>query len=81
MGRGRRKMITSHVTELPSSTAFLDALATQLKIGRSSTYRRAVQRTLEAVKRNFESGQYQSTTEAELMLRKLLDREEQASAS
>jgi hypothetical protein len=59
------------------STAFLDQLAAQLKIGRSSTFRRAVQRTLETVKKNFESGEYQSTTEAELMLRKLLDREEQ----
>ena len=79
MRRGR-KMLTSHVPEV-SRTAFLDALASQLKIGRSSAYRRAVQQTLETVKKNYESGEYQSTTEAELTLRKLVDREEERSAS
>ena len=57
-----------------SSTTFLDQLATQLKIGRDSAYRRAVQRTLPTVKKNYESGVYHSTTEAELMLRKLVDK-------
>jgi hypothetical protein len=63
------------------STTFLDQLASELKIGRDSVYRRAVQRTLVTVKRNYESGAYQSTTEAELMLRKLVDKEAQANAS
>jgi len=34
-----------------------------------------VQRTLPTVKKNYESGVYHSTTEAELMLRKLVDKE------
>lgn len=58
-----------------SNTAFLDHLANELKIGRDSAYRRAVQRTLPTVKKNYESGIYHSTTEAELMLRKLVDKE------
>lgn len=78
-------MLTTRVLEVPSpvrsSTAFLDALATQLKIGRSSAFRRAVQRTLETVKKNFESGEYQSTTEAELTFRKLVDKEDQRTSS
>jgi len=59
------------------STAFLDELANQLKIGRDSAYRHAVQRTLPIIKKNYESGVYHSTTEAELMLRKLADKEAQ----
>ena len=63
------------------STTFLDQLASELKIGRDSAYRRAVQRTLVTVKKNYESGLYQSTTEAQLMLRKLADKEAQSDVS
>lgn len=62
-------------TSNQSSTSFLDHLANELKIGRDSAYRRAVQRTLPTVKKNYEAGVYQSTTEAELMLRKLVEKE------
>ena len=58
------------------ATGFLDRLASQLKIGRNAAYRHAVQRILEAVKKNYVSGEYRSTTEAELTLRKLVDEEE-----
>ena len=58
------------------STGFLDRLASELKIGRPAAYRHAVQHALEIVKKNYESGQYRSTTEAEYMLRKLADREQ-----
>jgi hypothetical protein len=54
-------------------TGFLDRLASQLKIGRHAAYRHAVQRILETVKKNYESGTYRSTTEAELTLRKLVE--------
>lgn len=74
-------MLTTSTVSSDSTTAFLDQLASQLKIGRDSAYRHAVQRTLVTVKKNYESGAYQSTTEAELMLRKLVDKETQASAS
>jgi hypothetical protein len=73
MRRGREKPMLSVSNDC--STTFLDQLATQLKIGRDSAYRRAVQRTLPTVKKNYESGVYHSTTEAELMLRKLVDKE------
>ena len=76
-GRGKRMLTVSN----DSSTTFLDQLASELKIGRDSVYRHAVQRTLVTVKKNYESGAYQSTTEAELMLRKLVDKEAQANAS
>ena len=57
------------------STDFLDHLASQLKIGRHAAYRRAVQRISEIIKRNYKSGEYSSTTEAEYAFRKLLDQE------
>ena len=58
------------------ATDFLDKLASELKIGRHAAYRHAVQRALEIVKKNYESGQYRSTTEAEFMLRKLVEHEQ-----
>ena len=58
------------------ATGFLDKLASELKIGRHAAYRHAVQRALEIVKKNFESGQYRSTTEAEFVLRKLVEQEQ-----
>src|SRR5882757_5688575 len=48
----------------------------ELKIGRHAAYRHAVQRVLATVKRNYESGQYRSTTEAEYMLRKLVEQDQ-----
>ena len=55
------------------ATGFLDRLASELKIGRHAAYRHAVQRALETVEKNYVSGEYHSTTEAELMLRKLVE--------
>jgi len=55
------------------ATGFLDRLANQLKIGRDSAYRRTVQRTLETVRKNYESGEYGSTTEAEHVFRKMVE--------
>jgi hypothetical protein len=57
-------------------TGFLERLASHLKIGRHAAYRHAVQRALEIVKKNYETGAYHSTTEAELMLQKLVEQEE-----
>lgn len=57
------------------ATGFLERLASELKIGRNAEYRHAVQRTLETVREKYESGEYRSTTEAELTLRKLVERE------
>ena len=56
-------------------TGFLDKLASELKIGRHAAYRHAVQRVLETVRKNYEAGQYRSSTEAEYMLRKLVEQE------
>jgi hypothetical protein len=58
------------------STGFLDKLASELKIGRHAEYRHAVQRALEVVKKNHQAGLYRSTTEAEHMLRKLVEEEQ-----
>ena len=58
------------------STGFLERLASQLKIGRHAAYRHSVQRALETVRKNYESGAYRSTTEAELTLRKLVEADE-----
>ena len=58
------------------STEFLDRLASQLKIGKSAAGRRGVERILDVIKKNYESGRYQSPTEAERNFRQLVEREE-----
>jgi hypothetical protein len=63
---------------LTVSTEFLDRLASQLKIGRNAARRRAVERILDAIKKNYEGGQYPSPVEAERDLRQLVEREENA---
>ena len=65
-----------HPLETVVATGFLDRLASQLKIGRDAACRGAVQRTLETVRKNYVSGEYRSTTEAEHAFRKLVEQEE-----
>ena len=76
MPRGQEIPITNNRFPAIPPTGFLDRLASELKIGRHAAYRRAVQRILETVRKNYESGQYRSTTEAEYMLRKLVEQEQ-----
>jgi len=45
------------------STEFLDRLASQLKIGKDPATRRAIERILDAIKKGYESAQYQNPTE------------------
>lgn len=78
MLRGQQIRITHDRLPVIPSTGFLDKLASELKIGRHAAYRHAVQRVLEIVRKNYESGQYRSTTEAEYMLRKLVEQEQTA---
>ena len=54
-------------------TDFLDRLANQLKVNKSATCRRAIQRILVRIKEHCEGGQYQSTTEAENEFRRLAE--------
>jgi len=54
-------------------TDFLDRLANQLKLNKSATCRRAIQRILVRIKEHCESGQYRSTTEAENEFRRLVE--------
>ena len=54
-------------------TGFLDRLANQLKVNKSATCRRAIQRILVRIKEHCESGQYKSTTDAENEFRRLVD--------
>jgi hypothetical protein len=58
------------------STGFLDRLATQLRVNKSSACRRAIQRILAVVKGNFEDGKYKNPVEAERNFRQLVDRED-----
>jgi anthranilate/para-aminobenzoate synthase component II len=58
------------------STEFLDRLASQLKIGKSAARRRAIERILDTIKKDYETGKYQSTTEAERDFRKRVESEE-----
>jgi len=58
------------------STEFLDRLASQLKIGKDAAFRRAIERILDVVKKNYESSQYPGVTEAERDFRQRVEREE-----
>jgi hypothetical protein len=58
------------------STEFLDRLASQLKIGKSAAGRRAVERSLDTIKKDYESGKYQSPADAEREFRLVVEREE-----
>ncbi len=58
------------------STDFLERLATQLKANKSASCRRAIQRILAVVKKNFEDGKYKNDVEAEADFRQLVDRDE-----
>ena len=58
------------------STEFLDRLASQLKVGKDAAFRRAIERILDVVKKNYASGQYPSLTEAERDFRQRVEREE-----
>jgi hypothetical protein len=54
-------------------TAFLDRLATQLKVGKNAACRRAIERILVRIKAHCESGQYQTPTDAENEFRRLVE--------
>jgi hypothetical protein len=58
------------------TTDFLDRLATQFKTNKSALCRRAIQRILAVVKKNFEDGKYKNDVEAEADFRKLVGRDE-----
>jgi hypothetical protein len=58
------------------STDFLDRLASQLRANKSAACRRAIQRILAVVQKNFEDGKYKNHVEAEADFRQLVDRDE-----
>jgi hypothetical protein len=58
------------------SADFLDRLASQLRVNKSAACRRAIQRILAVVKKNFEDGKYKNDVEAEADFRQLVDRDE-----
>jgi hypothetical protein len=55
------------------NTDFLERLASQLKVGKGAACRRAIQRILVRIKEHYESGQYQSITDAENEFRRLVE--------
>ncbi len=57
-------------------SAFIDRSATQLRANKSAACRRAIQRILAVVKKNFEDGKYKNDVEAEADFRQLVDRDE-----
>jgi hypothetical protein len=58
------------------STDFLDRLASQLRASKSAACRRAIQRILAVVKKNFADGKYKNDVETEADFRQLVDRDE-----
>jgi hypothetical protein len=57
------------------STQFLNYLAAELKADKNAACRRAIQRILAMVKKNYEAGQDSSETEAEHAFRHLVQRQ------
>jgi hypothetical protein len=55
------------------NAAFLDRLASQLKIGKSASGRRAIERILDTVRQDYESGKYENPTDAERAFRRTVD--------
>jgi hypothetical protein len=58
------------------STDFLDRLASHLRANKSAACRRAIQRILAVVKKNFEDGKYKSDLEPEADFRQLVNRDD-----
>jgi predicted transcriptional regulator len=58
------------------SPSFLDQLATQLRNNKTAACRRAIQRILDVVKKEYKRGKYGSHTEAENEFRRLVEHEE-----
>jgi hypothetical protein len=54
---------------------FLNYLAAELKTDKSPACRRAIQRILATVKRNYEAGEYSSETAAEQAFRQFVQRQ------
>jgi hypothetical protein len=50
---------------------FLDRLAGQLRIGKSAAARRAIERILDTVRQDYESGKYQNPTDGERAFREI----------
>src|SRR3979490_3213559 len=80
MLRGHEIPITNNRLPVIAPTGFLDRLASELKIGRHAAYRHAVQRARQIVNQTPSSSGSHSTTEAELMLQKLVEQEENCKA-
>ncbi len=59
-----------------STADFLERLGSQLRANKSAACRRAIQRILAVVKKNFEDGKYKNDVEAEADFRQLVDRDE-----
>jgi hypothetical protein len=57
-------------------TDFLDRLASQLRANKSAACRRAIQRILALMKKDYEAGRYTTHTEAENEFRRLVEYDE-----
>jgi len=55
------------------STDFLDQLAKQLRVNKSAACRRAIQRILALMRKDYEAGRYKTHTEAENEFRRLVE--------
>lgn len=60
------------------SAEFLERLANQFKIGKDAVCRRAIERILDIIKKSYENGKYQSSTEAERDFRQLVEHDEKS---
>ena len=76
LSQGQRSIGQSDSYNRCVSTDFLERLASQLKTDKNSACRRAIQRILAVVKKNFEDGKYKNGVEAEAEFRQLMDRDD-----
>ena len=67
--------MASPAKQVSMPTQFLNYLAAELKTDKSAACRRAIQRILAMVKKNYEAGEYSSKTEAEHAFRRFVQRQ------
>jgi hypothetical protein len=64
--------------KLQGHIQFLNHLASQLKIGKDPASRRAIERILDTVRQDYESGKYQNPTDAERAFRRTVGEQEES---
>jgi hypothetical protein len=69
------RLISGDTSAMNADSVFLDRLSGQLKVDKSAACCRAIERILALVKRNYQDGKYGNEAEAELDVRRLVEKQ------